>query len=474
MDTGNLDPVAQDLAAWAEREISPWREQPLWRPAVEARMRALQRNDTRLFRFQFADGSVRLLPTTHSGSTFHRAQIYLAFFAKLVAFLPADYSATICVCLGDLLQREKDVPIFAFQRSIAQRIPLLPDIDLLVSHFLSGPYFVDGTPTAAKEKMAMFVGSTTGGMIDEATARAFALPRLRAAHYFSGNTRVDFRLPNIAQTVSAEAYEFLKQQPFCQFAKLPWPNQLKAKFLLSMDGNGATCLRVAAALLSNSVLLKYHSEQILYYFPALTPWVHYVPVHADTDVEPIMDKADAEPELFDKIAAAGKEFAQTYLTEARGMEYTALLLQRYASLFDPPSSETLAVLPERIAARGRNAALATLKPDEHGWIGRPGSGEALTGYKLVLRPRGAWPVFYCQAVEPEGGLSPVVTEGEWVSAPAGPLHGIRVELVSKHVRPPAIGIEAIFTDGTTAEEILTKATCQSPSGAPLEAFRLRV
>jgi hypothetical protein len=86
------------------------------------------------------------------------------------------------------------------------------------------------------------------------------------------------------------------------------------------------------ALRSNSVLLKYRSDQILYYFPALAPGRHFIDVARDEDVETLIDAAADDPTRFAAVAAAASEFSETYLTRTRALEYTALLLRGYAGL----------------------------------------------------------------------------------------------------------------------------------------------
>ena len=167
--------------------------------------------------------------------------------------------------LDDAVADGFGAPIFCFQKKRGHRNPLLPDIEFLTNDFYRDPSFIDTIPYEKKIARAVFSGSTTGGHITPSIARALSLPRLRAAGYFQGNERVDFRLPNIVQA-GPEAQAILETMPFCRKPVLDWKEQLQRRFILSIDGNGATCSRVVIALLSNSVLLKYDSDNIMYYF----------------------------------------------------------------------------------------------------------------------------------------------------------------------------------------------------------------
>jgi hypothetical protein len=323
------------LHAWAMREVAPWQFSPVPRADVEAAFARLNDTHPLMAIYRFASGNVTLAPkpvaAAHTEGIAHRAALYLAYFQSVAELLPPGFATNICVGLGDVLPVPPTVPLFCFQKERGARSLLVPDIDFLVSHFYEDPSLIDTNSYIAKSATAVFAGATTGGRIDADVARNLSIPRLRAAGYFIGNPRVDFRLANITQVDSPEAHEILQAQPFCQKPRLPWPQQYRNRFIISMDGNGATCSRVAIALRSNSVLLKYDSNHVLYYFGGLQPWLHYVPAAADSDIEKILDLDARDPVVFEQIADAGRRFARIYLNGPATQGYTATLLQLYAA-----------------------------------------------------------------------------------------------------------------------------------------------
>jgi hypothetical protein len=328
------------LQAWAMREVAPWQLNPVPRAEAEANFARLNDTHHLMALYCFAGGKVTLAPkppaAAHDTGIAHRAELYLAYFQSVAELLPPGFETNICMGLGDVLPVPPTMPLFCFQKERAARSLLMPDIDFLVQHFYDDPSLIDANPYLQKSATAVFAGGTTGGMIDVEAARNLSTPRLRAAGYFNGNKRVDFRLPGITQTVTPEAQATLEAQPFCQKPRLPWPQQFRNRFVISIDGNGATCSRVVIALQSNSVLLKYHSDHVLYYFGALQPWLHYVPVSADSDIEKILDLEARDPAFFEQVAAAGRRFARTYLSRPATQRYTAALLQLYAASFAGP------------------------------------------------------------------------------------------------------------------------------------------
>lgn len=56
---------------------------------------------------------------------------------------------------------------------------------------------------------------------------------------------------------------------------------LNYKYLLSLDGNSATGTRVPWIMLSNSILIKQESRKIEWFYPALKPYIHYIPLKKD-------------------------------------------------------------------------------------------------------------------------------------------------------------------------------------------------
>ncbi|MFY9971579.1 MAG: glycosyl transferase family 90 [Roseiarcus sp.] len=331
-----VETAAPTLHGWATREMAPWRLKGINRVETEAIFDRLNATTNWAALYRFHNGDVSLEPKPEASRSEmaygHRAIFYLEFFRAVAETLPKNFSVTVCMTLDDVVADGFGAPIFCFQKKRRHRNPLLPDIEFLTNDFYRDSSFIDTVPYDKKIARAVFSGSTTGGHITPGVARALSLPRLRAAGYFQGNERVDFRLPNIVHA-TPEAHAILETMPFCRKPLLDWKEQLQRRFILSIDGNGATCSRIVIALLSNSVLLKYDSDNTMYYFEGMQRWVHFVPITDDNDVENIIDMESREPTLFEQIAANGRKFVRTYLTRDAVLEYTRQLLTLYGESF---------------------------------------------------------------------------------------------------------------------------------------------
>ena len=258
---GDTEVRAAYVRGWAIREMAPWRLRGINQDVAERFVQDMNAKHSWAAAYRFAHGEASLVPRP-DGSARHaghqsRAVLYLNFFQDVAKALPSDFRAMICLNLDDQQWHDFDYPIFCFQKRRGSLGPLVPDIDFLASNFYEGGSFIDTISYENKRQIAVFTGGTSGGLITETVARTLSLPRLRAANYFKDSKRVDFRLPSITQTASADVRSMLESLPFCRKPRMAWKEQLQAKFLLSIDGNGATCSRVVIALASNSVLLKY-------------------------------------------------------------------------------------------------------------------------------------------------------------------------------------------------------------------------
>ncbi|HEY6512941.1 MAG TPA: glycosyl transferase family 90 [Burkholderiaceae bacterium] len=258
-----------------------------------------------------------------------RALLYRAFIEKALRRSNAQASFDLALDVNDFPADAAELPIFSFQKSRGAHNPLLPDVDFFQCKWYREDH--DRLLYEDKANSACFVGSSTGSWLDVEDIRTPETPRLRAAAHFNGNPRVMFRIANAVHCRSEEAKALLMSQPYFS-SQVGWEEQLRHRFLISMDGNGAACSRLVKGLLSNSVVIKYDSPYDLYYFPALRPGSDYLLAEKDEDVERFVEAEAASPGSFKQVAQSGRRFADKYLTIGSVMDYTARLLSAFAAL----------------------------------------------------------------------------------------------------------------------------------------------
>ena len=255
---------------------------------------------------------------------------------------------------------------------------------------------------------------------------------------------------------------------------MPWTEQLKYRFLISMDGNGATCSRLANGLGSNSALVKYESSHLLYYFSGMRPWLHFIPVCDHQSVLNVIAIERKYPGFFQPIAEAGKKFSSAFLNVAAAKKYTAQLLRLYGGMFraGSPSINGSSVCPFDVLVHTQNLA------DIHGlvdaWVGAPESGLTVEGFAIWAAGQANSADIRYQALQSDGMLSTPVNGGYFCGTRGQslPLRGLRVWLEE----PTSLLWRCLywgrFTDGSEAGPLEMGEVCQSTHGGYLEAIRV--
>ena len=341
-DRGARDQAA-DTRILAAGQVAPWFGRDVAGAEGASALAELNARDASIFILDIADGVARLhekpahYPATEiagrappSHNLLDRAHLYRAFMEEVVRTRGFTTPVRLAFTTHDIAPFEPSVPLFAYQKPRGSTLVLWPDIEFLRYRFYADPSFDDPFPFAAKQDRAIFVGATSGMRLTPAAVAKLAAPRLRAAVHFRGSPRVGFFLPNIVQCSAPEAEQAVAALGVGG-RRHSWQEMYAFRYLLAIDGNGASCSRVALGLRSNGVLVKYDSPYLLHYFDRLLTWRHYIPVARDEDVTRVMDLCAATPGLGEGIAAAGRDFAATWLHRAAVEEYAVELLRAYAA-----------------------------------------------------------------------------------------------------------------------------------------------
>ena len=337
---GDHDEVAATIDAWCLEQIAPWRPLKLGRQQVLDRFHQLNLMEPNVFLFMVKKRLVELVdkPVTARHAYYEaslvRAVMYREFFQRVVRSVDLDIETVLAVFVGDGSLESPDVPVFAFQKRSGNRSLLLPDVDLILPDFLSSGLYQDPFRYEEKRCSAVFAGSTTGGSLSVEAIRKGIVPRVRAGLFFHSNKTVFFHLPQVTPCQSPEAEELLRGVGFGGGERITWADQFGHRFMLSMDGNGPSCARIAIGLKCNSVLMQYVSDHSMYYFSGLRPWLHYLPIERDEDVARLVSQEASSPGLFEPIARAGQNFVETFLTPDQVISYTSRLLILYDQMLN--------------------------------------------------------------------------------------------------------------------------------------------
>lgn len=257
-----------------------------------------------------------------------RIMYYRNFFAVLAARLDAPLNLDLALDVADDPIDHPELPVFGFQKPAGAGTLLVPDVDFF--HLRWYRRSTDPLSYEQKSPTACFVGASTGCNLDVDTVREDRAPRLRAAHAFQGSDRVHFTIARAVQCTSDEARRLLEAKPYFG-PTMAWQDQLRHRFLISIDGNGAACSRLVQALMSHSAVVQYESPHQLFWFPALVPGQHLLRVAQDAEVDAIVRTEQAQPGHYRPVAEAGQRFARKYLRARSVADYTARLLAAAAA-----------------------------------------------------------------------------------------------------------------------------------------------
>lgn len=321
-------------ADWAQAQVLPWAASAdMTRAEYDAGLELIHATRHDMMVYDVAGGVVALrAPQRHHPTEFNRriesfrADLYLALLREAVRAMGIDARFSIAVGVADkVFDVDPRMPVFGYQRRRGERPMLLPDIEFQEHGFYE--YEHSDLHPEGKVNEIVFSGASTGKWLSAEDVANDDSDRLRFAARFHGHPQVRFSIGMAAECSTPEAEALLKAKPY--FRQVNWHEQMRSRYIFSMDGNGATCSRVLRGLRTRSVLLKLRSEHELYYFSGLIPWRHYIPVEDMADLERLAPQITREDFPSDVIADAANAFCAEHLTREKVILYTGRLLRDF-------------------------------------------------------------------------------------------------------------------------------------------------
>lgn len=187
----------------------------------------------------------------------------------------------------------------------------------------------DQHPWPQKRPMAFFRGSRTSAERDPLVLLSRAEPQLVDAQYTKNQA-----WKSSADTLGAEPAAEVRLEEHCAY-----------KYLFNFRGVAAS-FRFKHLFLCGSLVFHVGNEWQEFFYPAMRPWVHYVPVSADpsaAELRSLIEFFAANDELAQEMAQRGFEHVWRHLRMETVECYWRRLLRRYAKLlrFKVVRDETL-------------------------------------------------------------------------------------------------------------------------------------
>ena len=231
-----------------------------------------------------------------------------------------------------------EFPVFSFSSFAGKNTCLFPDFEMLqeANAAIKNPKddvvllyrsMGDRHPWDTKRPQAFFRGGDAGKVVDDMTGD-FGNTRMRAIFFSAAfPSLLDASLTAIRHPPMLEAYKQLGKT----LCRAEIETHFYYKYLLDVDGHANTYSRCRWILLSNSVLLKVGSSYSQWYYRAMKPWVHYVPVREDlSDLQEALDRCIANDDLAYEIANRGRTLGSEIFSSHAVENYIVQLLREYA------------------------------------------------------------------------------------------------------------------------------------------------
>lgn len=306
--------------------------------ALDSIMNNERFNDLLLVRFQIKNNQVNIHSKTPDVAGCGRIWQLLQGLQELVR-LSHENGTPIPDCdfiisLHDHLSNYDgfDAAVFSFAKSESvKRIILFPDTDVLSF----GDNYQDQAkrgneayPWNTKVDQAFWRGVTTGAIFTAENYKDY--PRFQLVGLSLCYPKyIDARFTEICQGVE----NFRDQIPQYIGRSITIPEHMRHKYQILVDGNSCAYSRAYWELFSNSVIMKQQSSHIQWYYKALKPNVHYIPVASDFhDLIQVINWARANDEVVFKISQNAQSFANDNLTREDIFHYMYLAFKAYCNV----------------------------------------------------------------------------------------------------------------------------------------------
>jgi len=176
------------------------------------------------------------------------------------------------------------------------------------------------TPWDEKSDLAFFRGSRTSGERDPLVKLSRKCPKLVDASYTKNQAWKSSK-----DTLGLEPAEEASLESHCGY-----------KYLFNYRGVAAS-FRLKHLFLCRSLVFHVGSDWLEFFYPAMKPWVHFIPVSStagEQEIAHLLEFVKEHQELAKGIAEAGNKFVEEHLKMEDVLCYWDKLLRSYTSLLN--------------------------------------------------------------------------------------------------------------------------------------------
>lgn len=344
--------------------ISPLEIENLWADIIKE-------NISRIARFQIVNQKL-YASTTHNISNY-RFKTLIDYYNKIINnYKIADvdfifYLGDVPSFTENLKERMLNISGFIFSKDInsheEKNMFLFPDIYMIENQWQNIIFKIEEAnniyPWNKKKNKLFWRGSTTGRLYN--LNNIDKLPRLNLVI----QSKLYPELINASFSSYAQFSDDQSGRDLRAMLNILYPkdleyvveeNHLDYKYLMSIDGNTCAWRRVPWTMLSNSVLAKQETSKIEWFYPAIKPYVHYIPINENlTNLLPQLEWMKNHDMELEEISQNATNFVKNNLMPEHIDIHTVLILNEYSKLHKgakitatlPSSEETLKNIEEQ-------------------------------------------------------------------------------------------------------------------------------
>lgn len=306
--------IKQGLPQWAKAQIRSDLEK--FKPFKTSDVDQLHQDFPMLFRFKIKDG--RLETSYQAGLEIHSAfkpmVVIFDYLAKHGYIKEADFLMGLSDLFKPQVPQKLSVPIFVFAKDMSdsfeqQSVPVPDWMNIVQSPFIRKEIQegIKKWPWAAKKPLLFWRGGS-----------------IASTNFRERLVELSKQYPNLIDA----KFSRTPGVPFVTRA-----DHLQYQYLISIDGIRATWTRLVWHLQSNSLVFKHDSHQIQWFYSALKPYVHYVPVQDDEDsLLKNLKWASENPQAVQAIIQQAQAFAEDHLSLEDMCHYYIGLLVEYQKM----------------------------------------------------------------------------------------------------------------------------------------------
>ena len=208
--------------------------------------------------------------------------------------------------------------VLCFSKRRGDASVLLPDLYQMTDYSLTQKIYTGDVDVSPKEdNRIFFTGASTGSLVFEENER------VNACLWSKDNPDISsFTLSNVVQMVPDKVL----QSGICSHTFVPRRDQLRHKYLLSIDGNTAAWDRPVWIMQSNSLLLKMESSNWLWYYDFLVHCDHMVSVPHLNCLRGTWTFLESNPKFCNHVLHNAHHFVNTYCLSDVHATYAARVI----------------------------------------------------------------------------------------------------------------------------------------------------